>query len=274
MTLLAGLTYPLRALALINRTPRLWGFVIVPILVNLAVGAVLYLGLFATLLGQIRAGLGGADTELGGALVVLLGALLAVALAVVIGFLMVRFGVVLGAPWYGQLSEELEGMVTGRARSPGRMSLGSLSYEIWRALLFEMKKLALAVSLWISSLLLLLLPIAGAPLYAAVGLLVGALISCLDFFDGPQERRRLSFRQKLGTIRATLPGSLSFGLAAFALVSIPVVNLLAIPLCVVAGNLFVLEQAPARAGGPPAAPTPAGAEPPDLPAETGAPPAD
>jgi CysZ protein len=118
-----------------------------------------------------------------------------------------------------------------------------VAYEIWRALLFEGKKLALALSVWALSLLLLLIPVAGGVIYAAVGLLLGAIISGLDFFDGPQERRRRSFRQKLGTIWATLPGSLSFGFVAFGLVSIPLVNLLAIPLCVAAGNIFVIERA-------------------------------
>lgn len=241
MDLLAGLSYPLRALALINQTPRLWRYVIVPILVNVVVAAALYLGLFATLLQLLRDRLAG--SPLGDGAVAILGVVLAVVLAVAIGFVLVRFGVVLGAPWYGQLSEDLEGILTGHVHRPDRLSAGAIVYDIWRALLFEGKKLALALVIWALSLLLLLLPVAGGMLYAAVGILLGATISCLDFFDGPQERRRLSFRSKLATIRATLPGSLSFGLVAFGLVSIPLVNLFAIPLCVTAGNIFVIERA-------------------------------
>ncbi len=240
MDLLAGLSYPLRALALINRTPRLWGYVIVPILVNLVVGAVLYLGLFVVIWQQLSARL--ADSPLGGALAVALGVVVGIALAVGIGFVLVRFGIVLGAPWYGQLSEKLEGMVTGSGDIPPRLTAGEIGYDIWRALLFELKKLTLFLAIWLPSLLLLLIPGLGGIIYTAVGMLLGALISCLDFFDGPQERRRMSFRQKLGTVRSSLPGSLSFGLVAAALVAIPLVNLLAIPLCVAAGNLFVLER--------------------------------
>lgn len=260
MDLLAGVSYPLRALGLIHRTPRLWGYVIVPIVLNVLLGAVLYLGLFAAIWQVLQVRL--ADSPLGGALVLILGSVLAVALAVAIGFVLVRFGMVLGSPWYGQLSEKLEGMVTGSGEIPQRLTAGAIIYDIWRALLFESKKLALFLALWLPSLLLLLIPAVGGLLYTAAGILLGALISCLDFFDGPQERRRMSFRQKLATVRATLPGSLSFGLVAAALVAIPVLNLLAIPLCVAAGNLFVLErrllaaQAPPPAGG---TPTPGGA---------------
>lgn len=240
MDLLAGLSYPLRALSLINRTPRLWGYVIVPIMVNLVVGAILYLGLFLSLWQLLRLRL--ADSPYGGAIVTILAVVLGVALAVAIGFIFVRFGIVLGAPWYGQLSEKLEHMLMGSAEAPQRLSAGAIAYELWRALLFEGKKLGLFLALWLPSLLFLLIPVAGGFIYTAIGIILGAMISCLDFFDGPQERRRMSFRQKLATVRATLPGSLSFGVVAAALVAIPLVNLLAIPLCVVAGNLFVLER--------------------------------
>lgn len=240
MDLLAGVSYPLRALALLNRTPRLWRFVIVPIVVNVVVAAALYLGLYALLLQQLRARL--ADSAFGEALVVAFGVVLAVLLAVGIGFLLVRFGVVLGAPWYGQLSEELERMLTPRTAPPAPLTAGAIAYEIWRALQFEAKKLSLFLAIWLPSLLFLLIPGLGGILYMAVGIILGALISCLDFFDGPQERRRFGFRQKLATVRRTMPASLSFGVVAAALVAIPLVNLFAIPLCVTAGNLFVIER--------------------------------
>jgi CysZ protein len=237
--LLAGLSYPLRALALINRTPRLWRFVVVPIIVNVVVGALLYLGLFAGIWSVVDDRI---NASFQGVLVAVLGALAAVVVAVTIGFVLVRFGVVLGAPWYGQLSEELEGMLTGHIHRPIELSAGLIAYDIWRALLFELKKLALLLTVWLLSLLLLLIPVAGGPIYAAVGFVTGAMLSCLDFFDGPQERRRRRFREKLATVRQLLPGSLSFGAVAFFLVSIPLVNLLAIPLMVTAGNMFVIER--------------------------------
>lgn len=242
MDMLAGLSYPLRALALINRTPRLWQYVVVPIMLNILVGAVLYLGVYAVLLQQLRARVGDWGGAFGEVFVVVAGALLAVLLAIGVGFVLVRFGVVLGSPWYGQLSEKLENMLTGSAAAPARLTAGAVAYEIWRALQFEAKKLSLFLSLWVPSLLLLLIPGLGGLVYTAAGITLGALISCLDFFDGPQERRRMRFREKLATIRRTMPGSLSFGVVAAALVAIPVVNLLAIPLCVTAGNLFVIER--------------------------------
>ena len=240
--LFAGLTYPLRALGMISRNPRLWKYVAVPILVNLLVGAVLYLGVFVTAIQLLEARFGGGDAGVGTLLLRIVEAFLAVSLAVILGFVMVRFGVVLGAPWYGQLSEELEGLLTGQPSSARKLTLGGAAADIWRALQFEGKKLLLALGVWLPSLLLLLIPGPGTLLQAGVGISLGAVIACLDFFDGPLERRRLSFRTKLGLVRRLLPGSASFGLVAFGLVSIPLVNLLALPLCVAAGNMLVIER--------------------------------
>jgi CysZ protein len=256
--LLAGLRYPLRALGIINRNRRLWKFVTIPILVNIVAGAILYLGVLLPLLGALDARIPDEGSALAAALLWALRVATALTLGVGIGFVLVRFGVVLGAPWYGQLSEELEGMLTGRPSPAKPLSAREVVYDIWRALQFEGKKLLLVLSIWLPSLLLLLIPVAGSLLYAAAGFALGATVSCLDFFDGPLERRRLGFRQKLALVRSLLPASASFGLVAFALVSIPLVNLLAIPLCVAAGNILVVEEGILRRSAQPLAtlPTP------------------
>lgn len=240
--LLAGLYYPLRALGIINRNPRLWKYIAVPVLVNVVVGAALYFGILFPLLASVDRGIPDETSALAALLLWTARVLIALTLGAGVGFLLVRFGVVLGSPWYGQLSEELELMLTDRTRPVKPLDLREVVYDIWRALQFEGKKLLLAAGVWLPSLLLLLLPGLGGLLYTAVGVTLGATISCLDFFDGPLERRRLRFRQKLGLIRRLMPGSASFGLAAFGLVSIPGVNLLAIPLFVTAGNMLVIDK--------------------------------
>lgn len=254
--LLAGPRYLLRALALINRSRHLWGFITVPIAVNVVVGAALYFGLLFPALLALDASIPDESSGLAAVLLWTAWVLLGITLAIGVGFVLVRFGVVLGSPWYGRLSEELETMLTGHAPASRPLSARGVLQDIGRALQFEGKKLLLALVVWVPSLLLLLLPGLGGLLYAAVGFALGATISCLDFFDGPLERRRLGFRAKLATVRRLLPASASFGLAAFALVSVPLVNLLAIPLCVAAGNMLVVERAVeqghlARSGEPP-----------------------
>jgi len=155
---------------------------------------------------------------------------------------LVRFGVVLGAPWYTRLSAELELLRGGQPLLAQGAGLSAASRDLIRALAFELRKLLLVVVIGALLLLLNLIPVAGQLLATAGWIALGATITCLDFFDYPLERRLLSFRAKLGVIRSSLPASAGFGLACLGLVSIPFVNLLSIPLCVAAGTLFFRDH--------------------------------
>lgn len=243
--LIAGAIYPVRALAVINRTPSLWRYVIIPVLVNIVVGALLYAGLLVAGLQAIdvfMASLPAWASALDIVLRVLLRVVLVIGLLVTLGYLLVRFGVVLGSPWYSQLSERLERICTGQPPPTAPASALGFARDIWRALLFEGKKLLLLIGIGLPLLLLNLVPLIGPLLAIAGGTALGATIACLDFFDPPLERRRLRFRAKLRLIRHSLLASAGFGLVCFGLVSIPLVNLLSIPLCITAGTLFFCDH--------------------------------
>jgi CysZ protein len=183
--------------------------------------------------------------------------LLIVGLLIGTGFVLVRLGVVLGAPWYSKLSNQLELLQNGQPLPEDSAGLRAALRDLGRALAFELKKLLLVVSIGLALLLFNLIPVAGQTLAVVGGVALGATITCLDFFDYPLERRRLGFRQKLRLIRRSMPASAGFGLACFWLVSIPFVNLLSIPLCAAAGTLFFCDRLVAvdvglRRAGPPA----------------------
>jgi len=226
---------------MLTRAPRLWKYVLIPIAVNLVVGATLYAGLLFAGLRAIDATVAGlpAWAAFFGAL---LRALLIVGLLIGTGFVLVRFGVVLGAPWYAQLSNQVELIRNGRQLLPNESGSQVFVRDLLRAVGFELQKLALVVLIGIGLLLLNLIPVAGQILATGGGIMLGTTIACLDFLDYPLERRLLSFRQKLGLIRHHLPATAGFGLICLGLVSIPFLNLLAIPLCVAAGTLFFCEH--------------------------------
>ena len=253
--LVAGATYPLRALAVFRRNPHLWSYVTVPILVNFVVGIALYMGLlffgwdsvsdltiylsnwFNSSIANLPAWLDVFKYLIIG-VGFLLRLLLIVVLLLIIGFLLVQFGVLLGAPWYGKLSEQLEEVRTGQLQV---VEVGIVR-DISRALLFELKKLVLAVGVGLLLLVLNLVPGIGTLAAAAGGILLAALIVCLDFLDAPLERRRLHFRDKIRLVLGCLPASASFSLVCLGLVSIPLLNLLTIPLCVASGTLFFCDR--------------------------------
>jgi CysZ protein len=256
--LVAGATYPLRALFYLLGNPSLLGYVLVPIVVNIVFGIALYVGLLLPGLKEAQALALNLDSRLdrlvadfprwlnwlgflGDGLGVVLSVLLVLILLVLTGLLLVQFGVVLGAPWYGQLSEQLEKRRLGRLP---QLESGGLAIvqDIGRALAYELKKLVLAGSLAIGFLLLNVVPGMGT-IVASVGwMAIAALTVCLDFLDAPLERRRLRFRDKLRIIWESLPASASFSLVCLMAISIPIVNFVTIPLCVAGGTLFFCDR--------------------------------
>ena len=257
--LLAGFTYPVRAFTLLWQTPKLWGYVLVPVVLNFIIGIGLYLGLlfpslsgidilvadlslrFNTLIASLPAWLSFLAV-LTVAFGWLLRILLVAGLLLIIGFLLVQFGVILGSPWYGQLSAQLELLRNGQLPVEAPMNLSSIFQDIKRAIAFEFRKLQILLSFGIPLLMLNFIPGIGSILGSLGGVALGTTLVCLDFLDTPLERRRRPFQEKLEIIRESLPASGSFGLVCFGLVSIPLLNLLAIPLCVTAGTLFFCDR--------------------------------
>lgn len=262
--LLAGFTYPFRAFTLICQTPKLWSYVLVPVGLNFIIGIGLYLSLLFPSLAGIDVLVADLSVRFNaivatfpawlsflGVLTVAFGWLLRVLLVsgllLIIGFLLVQFGVILGSPWYGKLSEQLELLRNGQLPAEAPMNLRSSFQDIQRAIAFELRKLQILLSIGIPLLLLNFIPGVGSILSSLGGVALGATIVCLDFLDAPLERRRRPFQEKLEIIWASLPASGSFGLVCLGLVSIPLLNLLAIPLCVTAGTLFFCDRIwPAR----------------------------
>jgi CysZ protein len=317
---LTGASYPLRALGLFAKQPRLRGFVLFPIAVNLLVGGTLYAALlFAglraidTIIADVPSWTGNLAhlspslppvphwanlphwqisapdwlppswnislphwklpglpnlnlpnwslpnwslpswnfstpnwaialaNALGASFLWILRLILVLLLLLVTGFVFLQFGVLLGAPWYGKLSEELELLKLGKL-PPMDANLGSTIRDVGRAILYELKKLVLLVFIGLPLLSLNIVPGFGAAIASVGYITLTATIVCLDFFDSALERRRLRFRQKLGVVWRSLPASAGFGLVCLALVSVPLINLLAIPVCVAAGTLFFCDR--------------------------------
>ncbi len=253
--LVNGATYPLRAVGIFLRNRELLPYLIMPIVINFLVGIILYISLLlfgfdlikdivAILTIQIDKVINDLPTWLGFLeyLAVILGWLLklflSVALLIVNGFLMLQFGVILGAPWYGQLSEKLEEIRRGKVTN---IEIGIVR-DISRAILYEIKKLLLGIVVGIGLFLINFVPIIGTLITSIGGITLTATIICLDFFDSVLERRKFTFRDKLKIVFSSLPASGSFSLIALGLISIPLLNLVTIPICVASGTLFVCDR--------------------------------
>ncbi|MEO6862178.1 MAG: EI24 domain-containing protein, partial [Microcoleus sp.] len=210
--LLAGFTYPLRAFSLIWQTPKLWTYVLVPVVLNFLIGIGLYLSLLFPSLAGIDVLVADLSVRFNNSIVSLpawlsflgvltiafgwlLRVLLVSGLLLIIGFLLVQFGVILGAPWYGKLSEQLELLRNGQLPAEEPMNLASSFRDLQMAIAFELRKLQILFSIGIPLLLLNFIPGAGSILSSLGGVALGATIVCLDFLNAPLERRKLPFQE-------------------------------------------------------------------------------
>jgi CysZ protein len=251
----AGAFYPLKALKLFWQYPKLRSYITIPILVNSLVAIALYGGLlffgfefiadiqtdlttwFDGLLANLPSWLGFLQYGLLG-LAFLLRLLLIIIALIAIGFALTQFGVLLGAPWYGKLSEQIEKVRTGSVE----IVEVSIVRDLGRAILYELKKLVLMAMIGIPLGIVSFFPGLGTTISTIGWFILTATIVGLDFIDSTLERRRFKFRRKLKILFRSLPASGSFAIVCVFLISIPIVNLVTIPLCVASGTLFVCDR--------------------------------
>jgi CysZ protein len=254
-SLITGTTYPLRALILFFHHVYLWQYLVMPIIINISLGLLLYFSLLfpswnliERLTSNQEIWLDKFIETLPAWLVILEYLLLIIVwlikifivflLFLIIGFILTQFGSILGAPWYGKLSEELEKIKLGKVE----IIEISIVADIWRAILFELKKIIVMVIIGFPLLLGNFIPTFGTLISTLGGISLTAIIVCLDFLDSPLERRRLAFRQKLAMVWRGFPATAGFSLVCLALISIPLLNLIFIPICVASGTLFFCDR--------------------------------
>ena len=253
-----GITYPWKALRLLRNTPRLWTYIAAPIFVTVLIGLGLYGWAFLPLwtrvqdatqtlsdpllktIAQFPAWLQGLELLIQG-LVGVFQFLSAIVLFWLFGIVLTQLSVLLAAPWYGQLAEVLQVERMGKGVPQGSTE-GGFWADFSRAIQFELKKIGLTTIVGGLIFGLQWIPLIGQIFGTTIAFIWGAILACLDFWDAPLERKRLSFRAKLGWIFKQFPHNLTFGWLCNGLVSIPVLNLLTIPLCVAAGTLFVCDR--------------------------------
>ena len=250
-----GLGYPLRTFKLLRQNPQLLTYIIIPLMINIILGSLLYWEFWHLSNGSVEAlrlygkqWLDQVTQQIPQIIPYILPFLKGLfwltiwfwrfILLIFTGFLLSQVGVLMGSPWYGQISEKLEKQLLGKLSI---QDVGLLT-DIQRAIAFELKKLVILIGVGLVCFGLNFLPGIGTIAATAIGIGSTATLTCLDFFDPPLERRRLRFRQKLAMIGKCLPGSAGFGLASLFWISIPIVNLVTIPLCVTAGTLFFCEE--------------------------------
>lgn len=182
-------------------------------------------GLWASMLRGVRSAFGFILT------------LLALGLAVVAALFASQIA---AAPFHEALSHAVELIRCGT--SPDASSLRALIRDALRSMQLACAKLALYVALmlplWIGS---LLVPGIGAVIASGAGFAITVAFVALDHLDWAAARHGLSVRERIGLLRAHPAATSGFGLSVWALLFVPVVNLVLMPAAVAGGTLLFIE---------------------------------
>ncbi len=153
----------------------------------------------------------------------------------------------LAAPFNDMISQKTEELSSGLQQEQP-FSVSALFKDAGRSLVHAFKLLALYLALLVGSLVLLLIPGIGTFLYAAMVVLISALLFAFEYLGYSMDRRRFSWQEKTKFFRTRLESVLGFGLGVVAVGYIPVVNVLLIPAAVIGGTLLFVDLTDGEAG--------------------------
>ncbi len=227
---LSGFSSPFRVLGLLLEHPSLFLLFILPMALTLLV---LSCVIFALIAGTWSASQALFHSILGHTFGIGSGIFSFIAgLAIVYSsmFIMNLLIQLLSSPFNDLLAERTE-MALGEP--PSKTGLMWAVFVFW----IDLKKTALNLLLTIFFSLLGLIP--GVGLMALPGL---AMVQAFTFLSYPQNRRKDGIRASWAWIKENPYRSLGFGTASLLLFTIPVINLFALPISVIAGTITYLRK--------------------------------
>ncbi len=223
-----GVRFFFSGLRMLLTQPSLFGLSLIPIMTTVVLLFLFALGI-AWLVGGLIADALGEDLRI-------LAQALIFGLALLLGyFLYLPVARVLLAPFSEALSRKAHAIKNGGTKYRSDLGWGRAMWEGLKLAAFQTVIVLIAITLS------LIFPPVGAPVGIAL-----AIFTCgLDFIDVPLSARGLPFRSKLGVVWRNKSLAIGFGLAAYLLLLIPVVNLLSLPIGVIGATLLTdsLENA-------------------------------
>jgi CysZ protein len=236
----SGFRYPFRGLKFLASHPRLLGYVAVPLTIN----TLLYSGFVwfvsSQFGGWLERLLPTGDAWYWTLLSYFLWVVFALFLMAVVIYTFTIIGNLILAPFNDLLSEKVEWVYSGR-RLDQPFRLGEFLSDMKRSLKAELGRLLLFAAGFLVLLSLNLVPVFGTAAYGLLFTLYTLFFLGWEYLDYSMERSRFSFSDKRRTVGTNLPSLLGFGAAAAVLLFVPLLNLLAIPICVTGATLLFCD---------------------------------
>lgn len=148
-------------------------------------------------------------------------------------YFLISFGFVLlvsviASPFNDIISERTQVVVSGKVNESLDTSIKRLITNFFKTIINELKKVSFI--LFIS---LLALVFSFIPILIPIGMILSALLMAINFLDYSWSRERLTFRGCLSNVKKNLLTYLLSGGLFLIIISIPLINLLALPMGVI-----------------------------------------
>ncbi len=227
--------------------PGLLGYCILPGLINFVLfvaALVLFWDLWPSVKGEFMQWMGTGHGWFVGWLIKILESLLwlvYVIMGLIVSFALVYLlGNLVSAPFNDILSERVEELYTG-VPAP-RFGLKRFFKSMWLAITEELKRLGFYLVVLLLIQLFNLLPVVGSAVSVILGGIFSAFFLALEYVSLPMARRFYKFQDWIGTVRRNLSLSLGFGTVSGALLWVPLLNFVVIPISVVSGTLLFCDM--------------------------------
>ncbi|MBN1140403.1 MAG: sulfate transporter CysZ [Deltaproteobacteria bacterium] len=238
-----GFFYPFRAGRYLAGHPRLWKFVAIPFLVNVVVfSLLLYLG-FHFFDGFVLRLIPSGEAWYWVLLYYTLWVVAVAVTAVLVFFTFTLLGNLIASPFNDLLSEKTEELMVGSLPEEP-FSLARFKTDAKRILVLESKKMAVFLLVMLLLLTLNLIPGIGSLLFSVLAFFWTVIFLALEYLGFVASRKQFDFKalRRFFWSRFTLLSG--FGTGVFALLAVPFLNFISIPLGVIGATLLWFENPP------------------------------
>lgn len=213
-------------------------FVIIPILINIALAMLIFRYGLSGWIVQLLVDLLDARLDAGWQwLVSLANFIFNVVAFFAVTVIAVRVGTIIGSPFYGVMAERIDDKYLAGESVPHVTILQSIRNALW----YEGRKLVLVAIISLIGFILEFIPGIGLFIGSAFVFVSLTVVTLLDYTDVPFSRRGILFRQRFSLFRQYLPEILGFALVMVPLSTIPIINLVSVPLGITAGALLYVK---------------------------------
>jgi len=235
-----GFVYPFRGLKFLFRHRSLLWYVAIPFGLNTILFAVFAWLLVSHLGGWVQKLLPNGDTWYWTILFYLVIGLSVLLLLLIVIYTFTMVGNIVLGPFNDMLSEKVELLyLSSSLDEPLKLKL--LLADILRSIKVGIGKLLIYVGGLLALLLLNLLPLIGSALYGALVIVYTLFFLGWEYFDYSMERWKFTFGVKVKTSFRHASVFIGFGAGASLMLFVPIINLAAIPLCVIGATLLFCD---------------------------------